>query len=104
MLLHSRSELEAEGPPSRKELFWAAAATPLLLFQIIIWSKRVIDGFRGQPLQLSIFFEIEALKSDPNWHFAVVVGIYIVCIAFAALLLWACTLQFQRWLFWRGRT
>jgi len=28
---------------------------------------------------------------------------YVIFIAFALVLLWACSLQLQRWLFWRNR-
>lgn len=104
MLWHSKSELEEEGRPARKELFWAAAATPLLLFQAVAWISRVIRGFQGEPLEISGWFDIHALRSEPTWHFAAGVGLYLALIAFALLLLWACTLQFQRWLYWRGRT
>ncbi|WP_409676645.1 hypothetical protein [Blastomonas sp.] len=85
-------------------MLWALAATPLLLFQILSWSKRIIGGFQGEPLQVSRWLELDVLKSDPTWHFTAAVVVYLIFIAFAALLLWACALQFQRWLFWRRRT
>ena len=103
MLLHSQSELEDEGRPSRKELFWAVAATPLLLSQIVSNTIRILHGFQGAPLKISGWFDVYVLRSQSTWHFAAAVGLYVVFIAFALLLLWACTLQFQRWLFWRGK-
>ena len=103
MLWHSRSELEAEGRPSRNELFWAVAATPLFLFQIVGWTRRIIDGLHGEPLVISSWFDLYALRSEPTWHFAAGVAMYVIFIAFALVLLWACSLQLQRWLFWRNR-
>lgn len=103
MIWHSRSELEEEGPPSRKELFWAIAATPLLLFQIFSWSHRIVRGFSGEPLVISRLFEISALRLDASWHFAAGIAMYVIFIAFALLLLWACSLQFQRWSHWKHR-
>ena len=102
MLWHSRSELEEEGRPARKELFWAVAVTPLLLSQIVDWTIRIIQGFQGEPLEISSWFDIYASWSEPTWHFAAGVALYVALIVFALLLLWACTLQFQRWLYWRG--
>ena len=104
MLRYSEIELENEGRPSRKELLWAVAATPLLIVQVIGWSLRLIRGFRGQPLEISSWFDIYVSRSEPSWHFAAGVAMYVVFLAFALLLLWACTLQFQRWLYWRHRT
>ena len=104
MFLHSRSELEVEGRSSRKELFWAAAISPLLLFQIVGWTLRIIRGFQGEPLEISSWFDLYALRSEPTWHFAGGVAMYLIFIAFALVLLWACSLQFQRWLFWRSRS
>lgn len=103
MLWHSKTELENEGPPSRKELLWAILVTPLLLFQIISWSYRIIGGFNGEPLQISSWFEVDVLQSGSSWHFTAGVAMYLVFIAFALLLLWACALQFQRWLHWRRK-
>ena len=104
MLWHSETELEYEGRPSRKEMFWAVAATPLFIFQVIAWSLRIIRGFDGQPLVISSLFNIYASRSEPSWHFAAGVMMYVIFIAFALLLLWASALQFQRWLYWRHRT
>lgn len=103
MLWYSKAELENEGPPSRKEMLWSVAATPILLFQIIAWSLRIVRGFRGEPLQVSSWFEIDVLRSEPSWHFPAGVVMHLSFITFALFLLWACTLQFQRWLYWRGR-
>lgn len=103
MLWHSRSELEEAGRPARKELFWALAVAPLLIFQTVAWTVRIIRGFQGEPLEISAWFDIYALRSEPTWHFAAGVALYVALIAFALLLLWACALQFQRWLYWWGR-
>jgi len=103
MLLYPQAELEEEGPPSRKEMFWALAAIPVLLLQITVWSLRVIRGFRGEPLQLSSSLGIEVRPTDPSWHFAAGVALYLVAIVFALLMLWVCAVQFQRWSYWRGR-
>ena len=103
MIFNSRSELEEQGPPERKELLWAMAATPLLLLQIISWSLRIARGFAGEMLIISSYFEIRALRSDASWHFAAGVAMYGLFIAFALLLLWACSLQFQRWFHWKHR-
>jgi hypothetical protein len=103
MVWHSRSELEEEGPPTRKELFWAIAVTPLLLFQIVGWSVRIGRGLTGETLTISRVFEIYALRSDSSWLFAAGVVMYVIFIAFALLLLWACSLQFQRWYHWKYR-
>ena len=103
MIWHSRIELEREGSPSRKELLWALTATPLLLAQIVVWSLRIIRGFDGEPLIVSSLFEIDFIRAEPSWHFAAGVAMYIACIAIAVVLLWACTLQFQRWAYWRRK-
>src|SRR5688500_15028825 len=103
MLWLSKADLEEEGPPSRKEMFWALAATPLLLLQIIAWSWRLFQGLRGEPLPISNWRGIEVLRTGSSWHFAAGVALYLVLIAVALLLLWACALQFQCWSYWRGR-
>lgn len=103
MLWHTKSELQEEGPPTRKDMFWATLAIPLLIFQIVSWSSRIIGGFQGKPLKISSFFEIDVSASDPTWQFAAAVTMYFVFIAFAILILYGCTLQFQRWLFWQNR-
>lgn len=103
MLWHSGTELENEGPPGRGEMLWAVAAAPLLIFQIVGWSLRILAGLSGEPLLLSDWFDIDAVGSDSFWIFAAGVGMYGLFIAFALLLLWACSLQFQRWAYWRGR-
>lgn len=103
MLWLSRTDLEDEGPPSRKEMFYAVAAAPLLVFQIASWSLRVWYGFRGAPLEVSGLLAINVHWSESQWQFAAGLTMYCVFIAFALLLLWACCLQLQRWLYWRGR-
>ena len=103
MIWHSKSELESEGRPNRKEIFYAIAATPILLTQIIAWTCRIFRGFQGDALTVSSVLEIEVLKSEPTWHFAAAIAMYLTLIVIALLLLGACTLQFQRWLFWRRR-
>ena len=104
MLWLSRSELIEEGRPTRKELFFAVALTPLLLFQIVTLTIRIIRGFRGWPLEISGLLDIYVLRSEQTWHFAAGVTLYIALIAFALFVLWGCTLLFQRWLFWLERT
>ena len=104
MFWHSKAELEDEGPPSRKEMFWAVAITPLLLFQISAWSVRVFRAFGGEPLSITRWLgKIDVSRTGPSWQFAAGILLYLVLIAFALFLLWACTLQFQRWSYWRGR-
>jgi hypothetical protein len=103
MLLFSRLELEAEGPPRRAVLLSAVALTPILCLQIVTWVLRILSGFEGEPLQVSAWFDIDVLVSEPTWHFAAAVMMYVIMIAFSLLLLWACSLQFQLWWYWRGR-
>lgn len=102
MLWRSKAELEKEGRPSLNEIFWALAATPLLLFQIVGCGVRIFRGLRGEPLQVSSWFEIDVFLSDPSWSFAGGVTMYMIFIAFWLLLLWVCVLQIQRWLYWRS--
>lgn len=103
MLWHSKTELERDGRPNRKELFLALAATPLLLFQITAWSLRIVRGVQGEPLPVSTWLEIELFRSASSSLFAVGVALYLLCIVFASLLLWGCALQLQRWFYWNGR-
>jgi hypothetical protein len=101
MLWHSRSELEAEGPPTKNEMFWVIAVTPLLIAQIASMIRRIVVGFQGDPFQISIFIPIEVTRSGSSWPFAAVIALYAVLIVFLTILLWACALQLQRWAFWR---
>jgi hypothetical protein len=100
MLLHTKEELEAEGRVRRKELIWALLAFPFLLTQLTVWITRVWRSFGGHPIES---FGLQAKITGPLLPFVGVLMIYAVAIIFAILLLWACCLQAQRWLYWRRR-
>jgi hypothetical protein len=100
MLWHTKDELEAEGRPGRKEMIWALLAFPLLLTQLTVWISRVWRSFHGHPLESG---GTEATMSGAIWPSVGVLAIYIVAIVVAAVLLWACCLQAQRWIYWRRR-
>jgi hypothetical protein len=100
MLWHTKEELEAEGRPGRKEMIWVSLAFPLLLTQLTVWISRVWRSFHGHPLES---VGITAKMTGPIWPFVGVLAIYVVGIVVAAGLLWACCLQAQRWVYWRGR-
>ena len=104
MLWHSRTELEEQGPPTRKEMFWAIAVTPLLIAQTASMIRRIVVAFQGDPFQISIFIPIEVARSGSSWQFAAVIAFYAVLIVFLTIILWACALQLQRWVFWRRRS
>jgi hypothetical protein len=95
--------LEEQGPPTRKEMFWAIAVTPLLIAQIASMIRRIVVAFQGDPFQFSIFIPIEVARSGSSWQFAAVIAFYAVLIVFLTIILWACALQLQRWVFWRRR-
>jgi hypothetical protein len=100
MILHTTEELEEEGRPSRKQMVWVLLAFPLLLTQLTVWITRVWRSFHGHPLGS---IGIEATVTGALWPFVGVLAIYAVAIAFAGVLLWACCLELQRWLYWRRR-
>lgn len=104
MLWNSRSELEAQGPPTRKDKFWAIVVTPLLIAQIASMIRRIVVALQGEPFQISIFIPIEVTRSGSSWQFAAVIAFYAMLIVFLTIILWACALQLQRWVFWRRRS
>lgn len=104
MIWHSQIELENSGPPTRRELFWAIAATPLLLSQIVIWSIRLIRSFNGEPLVVSSLLDISVMQAGGSWIYPAAVGFYLVTIVIVLFLLWSCTLELQRWAYWRRRS
>lgn len=85
-------------------MFCAVALIPILIAQIASTIKRIVIGFEGHPFQVSIFIPLEVSRSASSWHFAAVIAIYAVLIAFGTIILWACALQLQRWVFWRRRS
>lgn len=104
MIWPSQRELESNGPPSRRDLIWALAATPLLLSQIVIWTIRVVSSFDGQPLVVSSLLDISVMRAGESWAYLTAVGFYVVASVIVLFLLWGCALEFQRWAYWRRRS
>lgn len=104
MFWHSTRELEQEGRPGRKELLWVVLALPLLLTQLAIWTYRVFQSFDGQPLIISDTAGIVVHRSAPLWQYVGGLTFYLVLMVLNIALVWACALQIQRWLYWRGRS
>lgn len=104
MIWLTKSDLEIEGPPSRKDLFWALAATPIFILQIVSVIRRIMRSFDSEPLRLTRYINLEVLASEPTVDFAAAVALYSMILIFSSFLLWGCGLQLQRWFFWRTRT
>ena len=104
MIWLTKSDLEDEGPPSRKDLFWTLAAAPLFILQIASVIRRIMRSFDGEPLRFSRYVDLEMLASEPTLDFAAAVALYSMILIWSSFLLWACGLQLQRWFFWRTRT
>lgn len=101
MLLHTQTELETEGRPSRKELLLALVATVLVVAQASSFLYRLVRSIGGEPLSLLFFADVRI--GEPGWHYLGGVAIYVAGIAVCLFILWACGLQFQRWLYWKRR-
>ena len=104
MRLRTQPELEREGRPSRRELAWATIAIPFLLTVLTVWTHRVWRSFDGHPLEISGLLGISVRKAGPTWHYIGGLAFYAVLIIGCFLVLWACALQMQRWLYWRDRS
>ena len=103
MLWQPKSLLEAEGRPTRREMFFALVGIPAFLAYIIVFSVRIYRGFRGEPLTISSRLNIEVQLTGDFWYFSAGIALYFMLITLFVLMLWACALQCQRWLYWRCR-
>ncbi|KEO91173.1 hypothetical protein EH31_00480 [Erythrobacter longus] len=103
MIFMPRSELEAWGPPKGYELIATVFMFPVLIAQIVVFRHRLIRAFDGAPLMVTGLLDLYVKRSDGYWQFFASVGMYVVLIVAIIFLLWGCSLQVQRWLYWRKR-
>lgn len=101
MLLLTKTELETEGPPSRKELQLGLIATAVVVAQASVFVYRLVKSIGGEPLSLLFFNNVHI--AEPGWHYLGGVAIYVAGIAGCLFILWGCGLQFQRWLYWKRK-
>lgn len=95
MLWHPKEELEALGPPRRKDLIWAAIAFVILPFVILYQISSIIRAVRDDFIVISKTLAISATAASEPIKFGAGIAIHVVVLAFLFTMLWAASLWFS---------